>query len=163
MSVFLHTQGCTKVDYEESMWMSTSNDHQILFVSHIDDFIISCVHRPTLDAFRNALLAGFDGTTDSVIQTYLGCEIERDMSTGTKDDCDFAPERTFHLLYHGIVGSLVYLVNMTRPDLVFVYSELSKYVQRPDKDHMVATEHYASFFTMWPTHKLHQLTYMKII
>ncbi len=41
ISVFLHTQGCTKVGYEESMWMTTSNDHQILLVEHIDDFIIS--------------------------------------------------------------------------------------------------------------------------
>jgi hypothetical protein len=30
MSVFLQTQGCTKVGYEESMWTATSNDHQIL-------------------------------------------------------------------------------------------------------------------------------------
>ena len=145
MSAFLLTQGCTKVGYEESMWMATSNGHQILFAAHIDDFIISCAHRPTLDAFRNALLARFDGTTDGAIQTYLGCEIERDMSTGTttlsqkhyaedilrtygfwgslplatilpphtrlsKDDCDSAPERAFHLRYRGSVGSLGYLV-----------------------------------------------------
>jgi hypothetical protein len=176
MSAFLHTQGCTKVGYEESMWMATSNGHQILLAAHIDDFIISCAHRPTLDAFRNALLARFDGTTDGAIQTYLGCEIERDMSTGTttlsqkhyaedilrtygfwgslplatilpphtrlsKDDCDSAPERAFHLRYRGIVGSLGYLVNMTRPDLAFAYSELSKYVQRPGKAHMAAAEH----------------------
>jgi hypothetical protein len=176
MSVFLHTQGCTKVGYEESMWMSTSNDHQILLVTHIDDFIISCPHRPTLDAFHNALLARFDGITDGVIQTYLDCEIERDMSTGTttlsqkhyaqdilrtygfwgslslstilpphtrlsKGDCDSAPERVFHLRYHGIVGSLGYLVNMTRPDLAFAYSELNKYVQRPGKAHMSASDH----------------------
>ena len=176
MSAFLHTQGCTKVGYEESMWMAKSNGHQILLAAHIDDFIISCAHRPTLDAFRNALLARFDGTTDGAIQTYLGCEIERDMSTGTttlsqkhyaedilrtygfwgslplatmlpphtrlsKDDCDPTPERAFHLRYRGIVGSLGYLVNMTRPDLAFAYSELSKYVQRPGKAHMAAAEH----------------------
>jgi hypothetical protein len=176
MSTFLHTQGYTKVGYEESMWMAQSNGHQILLAAHIDDFIISCAHRPTLDAFRNALLARFDGTTDGAIQTYLGCEIERDMSTGTttlsqkhyaedilrtygfwgslplatmlpphtrlsKDDCDPTPERAFHLRYRGIVGSLGYLVNMTRPDLAFAYSELSKYVQRPGKAHMAAAEH----------------------
>ncbi len=83
MSVFLQTQGCTKVGYEESMWMTTSNDHQILLAAHIDDFIISHTHRRTLDAFRDALLAHFDGTTEGAIQTYLGFEIERDMSTGT--------------------------------------------------------------------------------
>ena len=176
MSAFLHTQGCTKVGYEESMWMATSNGHQILLAAHIDDFIISCAHRPTLDAFRNALLARFGGTTDGAMQTYLGCEIECDMSTGTttlskkhyakdilrtygfwgsltlatmlpphtrlsKDDCDPAPERAFHLRYRGIVGSLGYLVNMTRPDLAFAYSELSKYVQRPGKVQMSAAEH----------------------
>jgi hypothetical protein len=143
-----------------------SNDHQILLVTHIDDFIFSCDHRPTLDTFRDSLLALFDGTTEGVIQTYLGYEIERDMSTGTttlsqkhytedilhtygfwgslplttmlpphtrlsKDDCDPTPERVFHLRYRGIVGSLGYLVNMTRSDLVFANSELTKYVQRP--------------------------------
>ncbi len=81
MSAFLHTQGCTKVGYEESM--ATSNGHQILLAANIDDFIISCAHRPTLDDFRDALLSHFDGTTDGAIQTYVGCEIERDMSTGT--------------------------------------------------------------------------------
>ncbi len=144
--------------------------------THIDDFIISCAHGPTLDTFRDALLARFDGTTDGAIQTYLGCEIERDMSTGTitlsqkhysedilrtygfwgslplatmlpphtrlsKDDCHPAPERVFHLRYRGIVGSLGYLVNTTRPDLAFAYSEQSKYVQRPGKAHMAAAEH----------------------
>ena len=63
-----------------------------------------------------------------------------------KDDCDPAPERTFHLHYvslktKGIVGSMDYLVNMTRSDLASDYTELSKYVQRPDKVHMSATEH----------------------
>jgi hypothetical protein len=146
-----------------------------LLATHIDDFIISCAHRPTLDNFRDSLLARFYGTTDDAIQTYLGCEIERDMSAGTTtlsqkhyaedilrtygfwgslpiatmlpphtrlsiDDCDPAPEGTFHLRYRGIVGSLGYLVNMTRSDLVFAYSELSKYVQRPGKAHMAAAE-----------------------
>jgi hypothetical protein len=39
------------------------------------------------------------------------------------------------------VGSLGYLVNMTRPDLAFAYSELSKYVTRPGKAHLAAVEH----------------------
>ena len=61
MSAFLNTQGCTKVGYEESM--ATSNGHQILLAAHIDDFIIVCAHRPTLDnSFRSVLLAPFDGT-----------------------------------------------------------------------------------------------------
>jgi len=58
-----------------------------------------------------------------------------------KDYCDKNPAPDFHGRYRGIVGSLGYLVTMTRPDLAWAYSELSKYVQNPGKNHMLATEH----------------------
>ena len=176
MSTFLKQEGCTKVGYEESMWKTTLNGHDILLAAHIDDFLIACRHRPTLDAFRARLLDHFDGSYEGEIQTYLGCEIERDMVKGTtslsqkhyaeevlrtfnawdyhpsstvlppnlrlrKEDCDLNPAPAFHSRYRGIVGSLGYLVNMTRPDLAFAYSELSKYVQFPGKLHMAAAEH----------------------
>jgi len=59
-----------------------------------------------------------------------------------KDDCDKNPVPDFHRRYCGIVGRLGYdLVTMTRPDLAWAYSELSKYVQFPGKSHMLAAEH----------------------
>ena len=39
------------------------------------------------------------------------------------------------------MGSLGYLVNMTRPDLAWAYSELSKFVQYPGAKHTAAAEH----------------------
>ena len=59
----------------------------------------------------------------------------------SKDDCDPNPKQDFHCRYCGIVGSLGYLVTMTRPDLAWSYSELSKYVQFPGIAHMEAAEH----------------------
>jgi hypothetical protein len=175
MSGFLKSQGCSKVGYEESMWMTVSDGHKLLIAVHIDDFIISCAHRPTLDKFKNALLARFDGTSEGAIRTYLGCKIVRNMRDHTtvlsqkhyaedilrtfgfsdahplstilephsrlsKEDCDPSPDRAFHLRYRGIVDSLGYLVNMTRPDLAFAYSEVSKYVQSPGLPHMHAAD-----------------------
>jgi len=58
-----------------------------------------------------------------------------------KDDCDKNPAPDFHQRYRGIVGSIGYLVTMTRPDLAWAYSKLSKYVQFPGKNHMFAAEH----------------------
>ena len=52
-----------------------------------------------------------------------------------KDDCDPNPKPDFHRRYRGIVGRLGYLVTMTRPDLAWFYSELSKYVQFPGIAH----------------------------
>jgi len=48
-----------------------------------------------------------------------------------KGDCGKNPAPDFHRRYCGIVGSLEYLVTMSRPDLAWAYFELSKYVQFP--------------------------------
>jgi len=57
-----------------------------------------------------------------------------------KEDCDKNPAPDFHRRYRGIVGSIAYLVTMTRPDLAWAYSELSKYVQFPGKTHRLAAK-----------------------
>ena len=54
-------------------------------------------------------------------------------------DKNLAPD--FHRRYRSIVGSLGYLVTMTRSDLAWAYSKLSKYVPFPGKNHMLAAEH----------------------
>ena len=51
-------------------------------MTHIDDFVIVCAHRPILDNFRSRLLEVFDGTYEGEIHTYLGCEITRDLDSG---------------------------------------------------------------------------------
>jgi len=58
-----------------------------------------------------------------------------------KGDCDKNPAPDFHRRYHGIFGSLGYLVTMTRPDVAWAYSEPSKYVQFPGENHMFAARH----------------------
>jgi hypothetical protein len=45
-----------------------------------------------------------------------------------------------HRRMRSIVGCLSYLVNMTRPDLAFTYSQLSKFVQAPGPVHLAAAE-----------------------
>jgi len=60
----------------------------------------------------------------------------------SKDNCDPNPKQDFHCRYRCIVGSPGYLVTMTRPNLAWSYSELSKYVQFPGIAHMeAAAEH----------------------
>jgi len=63
-----------------------------------------------------------------------------------KGDCDKNPAPDFQRRYRGILGSLGYLVTTTRPVLAqaWAYSELSKYVQFPGKNHMLAAEHVLS-------------------
>jgi len=51
-----------------------------------------------------------------------------------KHDCDKNPAPDFHRRNRGTVSSLGYLVTMTRPGLVWAYSELSKYVHFHGKE-----------------------------
>ena len=42
--------------------------------------------------------------------------------------------------YESIIGSLMYAMIGTRPDIAFVLSELSKYVSKPGKNHLIAAK-----------------------
>jgi len=64
-----------------------------------------------------------------------------------KDNCDKNPAPDFHRRYRGIVNSLGYLVTMTLPDLAWAYSELSKHVQIPGKNHILADKHVLSYLS----------------
>ena len=58
----------------------------------------------------------------------------------TKRDSPEAVDPRLHRRMRSIVGCLSYLVNMTRPDLAFTYSQLSKFVQSPGPIHLAAAE-----------------------
>jgi hypothetical protein len=58
----------------------------------------------------------------------------------SKTDCPQVVDPTLHRRYHSITGCLSYLVNMTRPDLVFAYSQVNKFVQYPGVVHLQVAE-----------------------
>ena len=58
----------------------------------------------------------------------------------SKRDCPEVVDPNVHRRYRSIVGCLSYLVNMTRPDLAFSYSQLSKFAQYPGMVHLEAAE-----------------------
>jgi len=59
----------------------------------------------------------------------------------SKDDYDPSPKPDFCKRVIGFVGCLGYPVTMTRPDLAWSYSEMSRYVQFLGQSHIKAAEH----------------------
>ena len=53
-------------------------------------------------------------------------------------DCPEVVDPLVHRKYRSIVGCLSYLVNMTRPDLAFSFSQLSMFLQCPGDAHLAA-------------------------
>ena len=56
----------------------------------------------------------------------------------SKLDCPAVVDPNVHRKYRSIVGCISYLVNMTRPDLAFSFSQLSKFLQHPGDTHLAA-------------------------
>ena len=55
-----------------------------------------------------------------------------------KLDCPSVVDPKVHRTYRSIVGCISYLVVMTRPDLAFSFSQLSKFLQHPGDTHLAA-------------------------
>ncbi|GFR76714.1 retrovirus-related pol polyprotein from transposon tnt 1-94 [Elysia marginata] len=61
-------------------------------------------------------------------------------------------------LHKEIVGSLIYIMTATRPDLCYVVTRLSQYMAEPTKNHMVAAKHVLRYLKATIDQKL---TYVK--
>ncbi|XP_066959100.1 uncharacterized protein [Macrobrachium rosenbergii] len=61
--------------------------------------------------------------------------------------CTFeeSPELDDSTLYRNIVGSLIYIMTCTRPDLSFVVSKLSQYMARPTQSHLAMCKYVLKF------------------
>jgi hypothetical protein len=56
----------------------------------------------------------------------------------SKLDCPTVVDPQMRRKYRSIVGCISYSVNMTRPDLAFSFSQLSKFLQHPGETHLAA-------------------------
>mmetsp|Transcript_90100 Transcript_90100/g.131860 ORF Transcript_90100/g.131860 Transcript_90100/m.131860 type:complete len:269 (+) Transcript_90100:335-1141(+) len=66
----------------------------------------------------------------------------------TVDDCpEGYVDPHFHAQYRGIVGSLGWIVGMTRPDCSFAHASLSRFVQYPGPVHMQAALRVLAYFS----------------
>ncbi len=104
----------------------------------MDDCLIACKSADIIPTFKRELPTRFVGTDEGEVTQYLGCEVIRDRTAPldansrlTKSDCPEVVDPILHRRYRSIAGCLSYLINMTRPDLAFAYSQLSKFVQYP--------------------------------
>jgi hypothetical protein len=66
------------------------------------------------------------------------------------------------LLYSQIIGSLMYLVGATRPDISFVVNKLSRFTSNPGSDHWCALERVMRYLRGTSTFGLHYTGYTAV-
>ena len=65
--------------------------------------------------------------------------LTRDVDVATPNDALL--NNSEHKLYRSIVGSLMYLMTGTRPDIAFLCQQLSQFLSQPTRVHMAAAKH----------------------
>ena len=104
----------------------------------MDDCLIACKSAAEVTMFKKELLTRFIGTDEGEVTQYLGCELIRDRQENSAElvQAGYAERvlKTFGM------WDCKPVVNITRPDLAFACSQLSKFVQYPGIVHLEAAE-----------------------
>jgi len=165
MSVFMEQQGFKTVGFEKSMWCRHDANGDNTRQACLDEFRLLLLHpakggfegtyeRPLHHYLGFAIARDLDSGTTCLSRAHC---IERvrpkyrqwnvtlpktPMMPDTRLTVDDYPEGYvdphFHAQYRGIVGSLGWIVAMTRSDCSFAHASLSRFVQYPGPVHIQA-------------------------
>nr|GEV95376.1 retrotransposon protein, putative, Ty1-copia subclass [Tanacetum cinerariifolium] len=113
----------------------------IYLLLYVDDMLIACKSKAEIGSTKSLLKREFDMKDLGGAKKILGMEIVRDRNAigwhfkpSLKDcpvrDCDV--ERMSKVPYANAIGSLMYLMVCTRPDIAYTVSIVSRYLANPD-------------------------------
>ncbi|GKE00686.1 retrotransposon protein, putative, ty1-copia subclass, partial [Tanacetum coccineum] len=124
----------------------------IYLLLYVDDMLIACKSKAEIGSTKSLLKKEFDMKELGEAKKILGMEIVRDRSRKilrvsqsgwalqALKDCpvrDYDVERMSKVPYANAVGSLMYLMLCTRPDITYVVSVVSRYLVNPDRGNHV--------------------------
>ncbi|XP_070022268.1 secreted RxLR effector protein 161-like [Nicotiana sylvestris] len=72
-------------------------------------------------------------------------------------------ESTSQLEYASVLGSLIYIMNSTRPDIACAISKLSRFTSNPNKHHWVAMKRVLGYLEYTQDYALHYNKYPAVI
>ena len=155
---------------KHGMYTHDHSKQRLIVGVYVDDLIITRGNMEVLERFKKEMSKNFEMSDFGVLNYYLGIEVQQN-STGisicqrayakklldTTGLANSNPTRTpmearlqlrmadtttivDSTNYRSIVGSLRYLVN-TRPDLAYFVGYVSRFMEAPREEHLVAVKH----------------------
>lgn len=162
--------GFEKSENEETFFIKTNKHGNSLYVSvYVDDLIYTGGDMEMIEEFKQSMKKEFDMTDLGKMRYFLGIEVLQSslgihisqaqyalevlrrfdmencnsvcnpIAPGSKLDLDDGGELVDETYYKQIVGSLMY-ITITRPDLQFSVSLLSRYMSKPTTLHLQAAK-----------------------
>eukprot|EP00253_Pinus_taeda_P032694 PITA_32694 len=166
---YLLEKGFEKCEGEPTLYIKEKDGRLLIVVLYVDDVIFTGNDDCLIENFKTVMKEEFEMTDMGLLRYFLGLEVDKNENgifisqakyvnevlgrfnmqdikaaitptiMGLKlskedNNKDFDPS-----LYKNIVGSLMYLT-ATRPDIMFVVSLISRFMERPKEAHWQATK-----------------------
>eukprot|EP00253_Pinus_taeda_P030134 PITA_30134 len=166
---YLQENGFEKCEGEPTLYIKENDGKILIVVLYVDDVIFTGNDDHLIQNFKTVMKEEFEMTDMGLLRYFLGIEVDQNENgifitqakyvnevlerfnmqdskaaitpkvmglKLSKEDSskDFDPS-----LYKSIIGSLMYLT-ATRPDIMFVVSLISRFIERPKEAHWQATK-----------------------
>ena len=166
---FLLSIDFVRSQVDPCMYTKGTGKGKIILVTWVDDMIVTCADDVLLNETKDLLKSKFKMKDLGVISDFLGISFElgegvikmnqrkyvvkvldkfgmtncKPKSTPSEQKLVFSDEaKPFDSnLYRQAIGSLIYLMVCTRPDISYIVSKLSQYCENPTDDHWIAVKH----------------------
>ena len=162
---FLLGNGFRRSNVDYCLYLHKGTDARVIVF--VDDIILASPDDATLSALKSMFMGRFKMTDMGILDWFLGISIENDnacirmsqnlyieklLEKFAMQDChgvkslgdmsmfrdDISDRLSCNKLYRSAIGALVYLMTCTRPDLSYIVTKLSQYLEKPTKAHWLA-------------------------
>jgi hypothetical protein len=162
--------GFVKCPSEAGLYRKEVQDSVLIIGVYVDDLVITGGNSQAINDFKRQMKSKFSMTDLGLLSYYLGIEVKQTDNEITLCQSGYAArilekmgllncnpthipmeprlklskhsqaESVDATEYRGVVGSLRYLLH-TRPDLTFAVGYVSRFLEEPTKEHMMAVKH----------------------
>lgn len=162
--------GFEKCPLDSGLYRKKAGGSALIVGVYVDDLVITGGSEQAIEDFKRQMKSRFSMTDLGLLSYYLGIEVKQSekgitlcqtgyasrilekmgMTNCNASHTPMEPRLTLSRTsqaeevdpteYRSIVGSLRYLLH-TRPDLCFAVGYISRFMERPTKDHMTAVKH----------------------
>ncbi|GKA43986.1 retrotransposon protein, putative, ty1-copia subclass [Tanacetum coccineum] len=144
---FMLSQSFKISDYDSCVYLKFVNGSPIYLLLYVDDMLIATKDKAQIEKLKGQLSNEFDMKDLGATKKILGMEIIRERQSGKLylSQQGYVEKRYVHSVmskvpYSSAVGSLMYAMVCSRPDLSYALSVVSRYMADPGKKHGKAVQ-----------------------
>ncbi|GJS32098.1 retrovirus-related pol polyprotein from transposon TNT 1-94 [Tanacetum coccineum] len=137
LSSFLISQHFFKGAVDPTLFTRKAGNELLLVQIYVDDIIFASTNTALCNEFANLMTTKFKMSMMGKIPFFLGLQISQNtpMVEKNKLDEDLQGTPFDATLYHGMIGSLMYLTS-SRPDLIYAVCLCARYQAKPTEKHL---------------------------